>query len=315
MHTRGCAFHCAYCHVERFNIENKDKGSAVRRRGNESVAQEVDSTMRKYGGDLVYFQDDIAGFAYTLEMAEAFADVFEKLRYPSHGHVRFDIISKDERIAAALARGGLTGVHVAIEAGDEDIRNRVHKRGMSDAQILTGAEYLTRNGIKMMTQNILGAPGETREQMIKTYEMNRRVRPTFASASIFQPFPGTSELEYARDNGHLPPEMDQDRLIDTFGLDTFYSGSILTLDPAHKRWLEVFHKLFAIGVDENLPIRELEKRMAPYLKDDSRDDELMKAYRDHRHGRDEILYGVKLRTSVKTPMPNGVLAGRNPSEF
>ncbi len=310
MHTRGCAFHCAYCHVEAQNLENRGKGAPVRRRTNESVAQEVSDVMKRYGGGLVYFQDDIAGFAYTPDMAREFAEVFGKLGWPSHAHVRFDLVSRDEKIAVDLARGGVTGVHIAIEAGNEELRNKVHRRGMSDAQILRGAEYLHRHGIQMMSQNILGAPGETRAQMVQTYELNRVVRPTFASASIFQPFPGTSELEYARDKGHLPPEMDQDRLIDTFGLDTFYRGSILALDPAQKRWLEVFHKFFAIGVDENLPIDQLERRMAPYLMDSSRDSELEEMYRAHRHQKDEVLYGVKLGTRVEVPKSVGGLAGR-----
>jgi anaerobic magnesium-protoporphyrin IX monomethyl ester cyclase len=297
MHTRGCAFHCAYCHVEMMNIENRGKGKAVRRRPNEMVAQEVQDVMKKYGGKLVYFQDDILGFAYTAKGADEFADEFSKLGYPSHGHVRFDTSAKDERIVKNLARGGLTGVHVAIEAGDEDIRNRIHKRGMSDEQIFKGTEYFHKYGIKMMTQNILGAPGETRGQMIKTYEMNIAVEPVFASASIFQPYPGTSELEYARDNGHLPP-MDQNRLIDLFGYDTFYSGSILALNPEQKRWMEVFHKFFAIGVDEKLPMYELEKRMKPYFEDDSKDHELARMYREHRNHKDEELYGFKPRATV-----------------
>jgi anaerobic magnesium-protoporphyrin IX monomethyl ester cyclase len=300
MHTRGCAFHCAYCHVEMMNIENRGKGSAVRRRSNEKVAEEVSQVMKQYGGELAYYQDDIFGPAYKLEDAIAYAEVFSKLGYPSHAHVRFDLIAKDEGIAKALADGGITGVHVAIEAGDDYIRNEVHKRGMSKKQVLQGAEYLHKYGIKMMTQNILGAPGETKEQMLKTLELNRAVKPTFASASIFQPYPGTSELEYARDNGHLPT-MDQDKLIDMFGLDSFYSGSILALDPKEKRWLEVFHKFFAIAVDDPQMYKSgaLEKRMEPYLNGEYEGEELGKRYRAHRAEKDEELYGVKLENVVK----------------
>ena len=36
-----------------------------------------------------------------------------------------------------------------------------------------------------------------REQMLKTLELNIAVQPTFASASIFQPYPGTTALEIA----------------------------------------------------------------------------------------------------------------------
>ena len=69
---------------------------------------------------------------------------------------------------------------------------------MSLDDILKGAKYLRDNGIKMMTQNILGAPGETKEQMLKTLELNIAVKPAFASASIFQPYPGTAIGEYCK---------------------------------------------------------------------------------------------------------------------
>ena len=302
MHTRGCAFHCTYCHVEMQNIENRGKGRVVRRRANELFAAEVNEVRKLLGRDfLVYFQDDILGFGYKRELAEEFRDVYKsEVGLPFHGHVRFDLISKDEGIARALADAGCTGVHVAIESGDADIRNRVHGRGMSETQILRGAEYLRKYGIKMMTQNIFGAPGETKEQMLKTFELNKTVCPTFASVSIFQPYPGTSSLEYAKQTGTLPVR-EINALIDIFGMESFYDKSILATDPEHKRWMEVAQKFFAIAIDRGLSIEEYEDMIEPYLKDNGRDggdDELKRMYRAHRTEKDDILYGVKLRDVV-----------------
>lgn len=299
MHTRGCAFHCTYCHVEMQNIENRGKGRVVRRRANELFAEEVNAVKKLLGRDfLVYLQDDILGFGYKKELAEEFRDEYKKsVGLPFHGHVRFDLISKDEGIAKALADAGCTGVHVAIEAGDSDIRNRVHGRGMSDKQILRGAEYLSKYGIRMMTQNIFGAPGETREQMLQTFELNRSVKPVFASVSIFQPYPGTSSLEYARKTGTLHVQ-GINELIDIFGMESFYDKSILVTDPEHKRWMEVAQKFFAIAIDRGLSAGEYEAMIKPYLKDQSRDDELKRMYRAHRAEKDEVLYGVKLEHVV-----------------
>ena len=94
---------------------------------------------------------------------------------------------------------------------------------------------------------VVGMPGETKEQMLKTLELNIAVKPAFASASIFQPYPGTTALEIAANQGVLPTR-DQDELIDLFGLETFYNRSILVQDPEHKRWLEGFQKWFALAV-------------------------------------------------------------------
>jgi len=305
MHTRGCAFKCTYCFVHIQNKENRGKGKAVRRRAHESVAEEINQVKEKWPVKLVYFQDDIFGPCYKIEEAKEFAEIYSKeVGLPFHGHVRFDLISKDESIARALAEAGCTGVHVAIESGDDYIRNSIHQRGMSREQILKGSEYLRKYGIKMMTQNILGAPGETKEQMYKTLELNIAVKPTFASASIFQPYPGTTALEIARDTGALPVR-GLNELIDQFGLETFYNKSILALDPKEKRWLEVFQKFFAIAVEtprlhaSGVLERIVSSLALSYPDGDGVDRELESMYRLHRAEKDDELYGVKLTDIVE----------------
>ena len=302
LHTRGCAFHCTYCHVEMQNIQNRGKGSAVRRRSNESFAQEINEVRKLLNRNfLVYMQDDIFGPIYKLEFMEEFRDVYKKdVGLPFHCHVRFDLIAKDERIAKTLADAGCNGVHVAIEAGDDYIRNQIHRRGMSDKEIFDGSEYLRKYGIKMMTQNIAGAPGEKKEHMYKTLEMNIAVKPTFASISIFQPYPGTSALEIASRTGVMPTK-EANELIDIFGMETFYDKSILALDPEEKRWMEVFQKFFAIAVENPLLYTsgDLERIILSHSNNgEEADEELRRMYRSHRAKKDEELYGVKLEHVV-----------------
>ncbi len=299
MHTRGCAFKCAYCFNVIQNLQNKGKGKTVRRRGNEEVFSEINAVKNdKWPLELVYFQDDVFGPIYKKKWAQEFAEDYRReVNIPFHAHVRFDLIDEDR--ARALAYAGCTGVHVAIEAGDDDIRNRVHMRGMTDKQILEGAEALRKNGIKMMTQNILGAPGETKEQMLQTLRLNIEVKPTFASASIFQPYPGTKALEYARDTNSLPAQ-DLNELVDSFGMETFYSGSILTMDPDEHKWLERFQRFFAIAVDQPTIYESgaLDRIIDNYPETDEADNSLVTMYRSHRAEKDDELYGVKLTDVV-----------------
>ena len=304
MLTRGCAFHCTYCHVEMQNIQNKGKGKVVRLRDYESFVNEVNQVQelcskRGLPFELVYLQDDIMGPTYRIDWAREFADISSsELGMSIHGHVRFDLINDD--IAKALSEAGVTGVHVAIESGDEHIRNDIHRRGMTDKQVIEGSASLRKYGIKMMTQNILGALEENRQTMYKTLEMNIAVKPTYASAAIFQPFPGTSALERAKETGVMPTK-DVNKLIDLFGMETFYNHSILANDPKEKRWMEVFQKFFAIAVEnpEIYHSGKLEKMMEPYLASNNGDDEeLREMYRAHRAKKDEELYGVKLTNIV-----------------
>jgi len=299
MHTRGCAFRCSYCFNVIQNMQNKGRGKTVRRRTHDSVVDEINQVRENWPTELVYFQDDVFGPTYRVEDTIEFAEVYSKeVGIPFHCHVRFDLVCRPG-IAKALAEAGCSGVHVAIEAGDDFIRNKVHRRDMSTQQVIDGAKALRKYGIKMMTQNILGAPGETKEQMLKTLELNIEVAPVFASASIFQPYPGTTALEYARDNGSLPSK-DLNELSDMFGLETFYNKSILILDPKEKRWLEVFQKFFAIGV-ENPSLYQsgaLDRIVSSYPEGEEAEESLRRLYRGHRAGKDEELYNVRLKDVV-----------------
>jgi anaerobic magnesium-protoporphyrin IX monomethyl ester cyclase len=302
MHTRGCAWKCAYCFNVIQNMENKGKGKSVRQRLNEKVVAEINEVKDNpnWPMELVYFQDDVFGPTYRVKDMVEFADVFSsEVGLPFHAHVRFDHIARDPKFAEHLARAGCSGVHAAIESGNDDIRNRVHRRDMSTQQVLTGADYLTKNGIRIMTQNILGAPEETEEQMFETLELNLKVAPTFASASIFQPYPGTSALEHARDIGVVPAQS-LNELIDSFGMETFYSTSILIMDPNKKKRLEALQRYFAIAVEnpEMYHSGELHKRIEEYEKGNEESKEFVRMYRQHRAEADERLYGVKLDTIV-----------------
>ncbi len=303
MYTRGCAFRCTYCFEHVQHGEMKGKGSTVRRRALDDFIEEVNAvkTMAGERMKLVYLQDDVAGMSYKFDVAKEFADVFSReVGLPMHIHTRLDLIARDPRIAGELARAGVTGSHVAIEAGNNHVRNDIHRRDMSTQQVLDGAAALKANGIRLMTQNILGAPSETWDNMMETLDLNIAVAPTFASASIFQPYPGTKALEIAKAQGVMPAKS-LNELTDAFEMESFYDGSILALDPKFKHKMSVLQRYFAIAV-HNPEIRrngELNRLIESHPEGDPEADaRLARMYREHRKQQDEILYGVKLQETV-----------------
>lgn len=320
--TRGCVFSCLYCHVHVQNADNRGKGSPVRRRSLESIAQEMLEYKRKRRerGDTNetndYDQSDIEGYSYNVKFAKEQAEVLGGISNNRHIHTRYDLVSRDEDIAKYLAMAGVTGAHIAIEAGNPYIRNVIHGRGMSDEQILIGAKYMHANGIKTMTQNILGAVGETKENMFETLLINQKVNPTFASASIFQPFPGTNALEHAAKTGALPPGFEKG-IITMSGFETFYNRTLLIMNEEQKDWLEGFQKFFAIAVEEKWSPEKVDQVIGAHAKGGSTMEELEEMYRTHRAEKDNELYGIKLTNVVmkeKATLQGG-LAGRDVKEF
>ena len=111
---------------------------------------------------------------------------------------------------------------------------------MSNEEIVRTCRLLNRHGIKSMTQNIIGLPTETIGETMETLKLNIQCRPTYAWASIFQPYPGTDLGKYAEKQGLLE---DSPENIEK----SFFDRSILK--SRDKKKIEHLQKLFAITVE------------------------------------------------------------------
>ena len=102
-----------------------------------------------------------------------------------------------------LKISGCYSVRVAIECGNEILRNKILRRSLSDEQILKSCKILHDAGIKVGTINILGLPTETIENMRETLNLNRTCKPEHVSANLFMPLPGVDLTNYAIEKGLL----------------------------------------------------------------------------------------------------------------
>jgi radical SAM superfamily enzyme YgiQ (UPF0313 family) len=84
-----------------------------------------------------------------------------------------------------------------------------------NGQIIEAARILKEAGIKILTNNMLGLPGETLEGALTTVTLNIKLRTDYPWCSILQPYPGTEIADYALKNGYLK-KIDLDRFQPTF---------------------------------------------------------------------------------------------------
>lgn len=87
----------------------------------------------------------------------------------------------DGRIEA-LASAGCDLVKLCIECGDEELRARVVRTHLTDRQILETCRQLDRLDVRYHTVSIVGLPGETAEQALRTLDFNLELAPVHAFA-------------------------------------------------------------------------------------------------------------------------------------
>jgi len=123
-------------------------------------------------------------------MPEAVAAMLQaRIGLPFFCKVRPNLV--DTSLADLLAAAGCSGVGMGIESGDDELRNGLLERGISRQQIVESCCLLKARGIRIMTFNMLGLPGETYARAKQTLDLNVECGVDYAAATILQPYPRT----------------------------------------------------------------------------------------------------------------------------
>ncbi len=241
MTGRGCPYHCTYCFNHVYHKIYEGKGRTLRRRSIDHVMRELHS-LKQSGRQLIRFVDDIfiLDRTWVLEFAPRYR---EEIGLPFTCLVRANVVT--DEVVQALANAGCYRMMMGIEAGNERIRNAVLKRGMSEEQILRAARIIRRSGIRLTTANILALPGGGLNEDWETVDLNIKARPSYASASVLQAFPGTEIHQIASELGVLQDDnLDQLATGHGFGFAT----ALHHADESEKRQIENLHKFFPLLV-------------------------------------------------------------------
>jgi len=233
---RGCPYNCTYCFNHSYNKLYEGKGKMLRQRSVDNVISELKIIKKDWAPRRFQFVDDtfILDKKWTLEFCERYK---KDVKIPFICYARVNLINED--IIKALKNAGCIVLLFAIESGNEYIRNEVLKRNISEEQILNAAKLCNKYKIRLFTQNMVGLPDETLENVWETIRLNIRCKPGYAWASIFQPYPRTELCDYSIKKGYYKGDVDM-------LYEGYFTGSIMKLKDIKK--IERLHKLFPIAV-------------------------------------------------------------------
>ena len=130
---------------------------------------------------------------------------------PCNCNIRYD--SVNQHAADLLEKAGCYGAAVGLESGNEEIREIVIKKRSKNDHIVEGARLLREKGIKVLTTNMIGLPGETLDNALETVELNMVLKSDYVRANTFLLFPGLPLVEYARQNGYIDKDFDIEKQV------------------------------------------------------------------------------------------------------
>jgi anaerobic magnesium-protoporphyrin IX monomethyl ester cyclase len=179
--SRGCPYRCNWCAKPTY-------GNAYHCRSPRAVASEMRMLKSIYAPDHIWFADDI--FALSARWTREFADAVDDLdaAIPFKMQSRCDLMTRES--VADLKRAGCSSVWMGAESGSQRILDAMDK-GTQVPQILQATENLRAFGISVGLFLQFGYPGEGWEDVEKTINMVRTVKPDDIGVSVSYPLPGT----------------------------------------------------------------------------------------------------------------------------
>lgn len=196
--SRGCPYTCTYCFIPSAKKVFKDLGNFIRERSAESIIKEIELIIEKYPKKAnVHFVEDHFGNnrEISLKVLQELSKMKSgKLKWV--GAIRVERFNK-EYYVKELAKTNHGVLGIAVECGDEDLRDKVLKRKVKNQEIRDAVALAKKYDIKFTTLNMLGLPGETFEQALMTLDFNIELQPLYANCYVYHPYPGTELQKYS----------------------------------------------------------------------------------------------------------------------
>ena len=189
--SRGCPFSCAFC------SNNVIFGKKYRFRSPKNVVNEIELLIDEYGAKGIYFREDIFTM-YKKRVIEICNEIKErKLEFKWFCESRVDTIN--EEMLRSMKNAGCELVWFGVESGTQKILDYVHKQ-ITIEQSRAAFRLCKKIKLRAGASFLIGVPGENIEDIYKTIEFAKELKPEFAGFNIFTGYPSSLLYEYVVKN-------------------------------------------------------------------------------------------------------------------
>lgn len=208
--ARGCPYDCVFCACTRY-------WGKVRYTSAEYIIEEIQELIENKV-KIIRFSDD--NFAANLPRLREVSDLIVERGY--NQKVKFSCWSRANDVTAEVVERfkamNMVSVKMGLESGVQ--RTLDYLKGNVTVEDNSRAINLLKDaGIQANGDFIIGAPDETEEEILQTYDFIRDSHIDYFDVNIFSPLPGTPVWEYAMKKHPLGAEVDWNRFNFKFNLD------------------------------------------------------------------------------------------------
>jgi radical SAM superfamily enzyme YgiQ (UPF0313 family) len=180
-----------------------------------AVIEELSVLQNKYHFDFFYILDDTFGIKENdiYEFCEAYRKSGLKMLWGAE--TRSNSI-RNEEIIRTMKDAGCIQLDFGVETGSPKLL-KIIRKGVTLDQTILAFSLCKANGVRTFANILLNLPEETEEDLTLTHELLAKIKPTYTSVGVTQPYPGTecyskflsapiTKEEYHNLNRLNPPE-------------------------------------------------------------------------------------------------------------
>jgi anaerobic magnesium-protoporphyrin IX monomethyl ester cyclase len=193
MGTRGCPFTCTFCQPTLSEIF----GGRLRKRSPSLMVDEIELLAADYRMDAFMFEDST--FIIDRDWVHGICDALieRKLDLKWCCNIRADLLTDD--LLSHMKAAGLSKVNMGVESASQRVLDDIYDKGITVEGVRRALRMARNHGIFVQGYFMLGAPGETVEEMRKTIAFASREPFDDAVFDITTPFPHTKLWDLTKD--------------------------------------------------------------------------------------------------------------------
>ncbi len=217
--TRGCPYNCLYCKP----MVDKLFGNKIRKRSPKNVVEEIEQIAKDYKHLFklsnksekgleksktfqkrkvkLWFKDDtltLCGIDWFKEFKKELKE--RNLKIDWGCHTRVDNVNYE--LLKIMKECGLTHISFGVESGSQKILN-YYRKGTTPEQAIKAFKACKKLGIQTFAYFMIGAPIETREDLEKTYQLIKKIKPDGLDVFTTVPYPGNNLYDLLKKNKQL----------------------------------------------------------------------------------------------------------------
>ncbi len=204
--SRGCPVKCTFCSAYRV------WGRRYRFRSPENVIAEMREIKEKYGIEELMFEDD--NLTANPKRAERIFDLMiqEKLNFVWDTPNGIAVFALHERLLDKMKESGCYKMNLALESGSQYVLDSIIKKPVKLDKAKALVKYAKSIDLDVGLYLIMGLPGETKSQIMETFNLAKELEIYDPFVSIATPYPGTELHDICLEKRYLKDDFSLDDL-------------------------------------------------------------------------------------------------------